>query len=325
MEVFYVSLLSLFVFLVTLSLNSLFFKKQSGLSGPLPPGKTGWPLIGESLDYLSCGRKGKPENFVFDRLAKYSSSVFKTHLFGEKAVVFCGAVGNKFLFSNENKLVEVWWPRSIDIVFHPSNETSPKGDGIQLKKMFPNFLKPEALQSYIGTMDDIGTKHFASSWENQDQVEVYPLSKNYTFSVAARLFVGLEDPTEVAKLFEPFVVLPAGLFSLPINLPGTPFSKSIKASNQIRKQLLAKIKQRKLDLADGKASPTQDLLSVMLTTSTEDGEFLSATNVADKILGLLIAGHDTTSTTCTMIAKYLAELPEIYEAVYKGLWLGFRR
>jgi cytochrome P450 family 26 subfamily A len=104
---------------------------------------------------------------------------------------------------------------------------------------------------------------------------------------------------------------------MPIDLPGTPFNRAIKASGFIRKELLKIIKQRKIDLAEGKASPTQDILSHMLLTCTDDGVYMNELDIADKILGLLIGGHDTASATCTFIVKYLAELPHIYEGVYK--------
>ena len=83
-------------------------------------------MIGENLEFLSTGWKGHPEKFIFDRMAKYSSNVFRTHLLGEKATVFCGAAGNRFLFSNENKLVQAWWPDSVNKVFLSSNQTSSK-------------------------------------------------------------------------------------------------------------------------------------------------------------------------------------------------------
>lgn len=78
------------------------------------------------------------------------------------------------------------------------------------------------------------------------------------------------------------------------------------------------IKQRKVDLADGKASPTQDILSHMLLTCDENGKYMAELDIADKILGLLIGGHDTASAACTFIVKYLAEIPEVYEGVYNG-------
>ncbi|KAG6431598.1 hypothetical protein SASPL_109677 [Salvia splendens] len=315
MELFYVSLLSAFVVAVSVSLHFLFSKPAA--SG-LPPGRTGWPVIGESLEFLSTGWKGHPEKFIFDRIARYSSSVFRTHLLGERAAVFCGASGNKFLFSNENKLVRAWWPASVDKVFpSSSSSSSSQEEAIKMRRMLPGFFKPEALQRYVGIMDHIARRHFADGWEGRKEVVVFPLTKSYTFWLACRLFVSVEDPAHVDRLGGPFEKLASGLISVPVDLPGTPFNKAIKASNFIRNELLAIIKQRKVDLSDGLASPTQDILSHMLLTSDESGKFMHELDIADKILGLLIGGHDTASSACAFVVKYLAELPEIYEGVYK--------
>ncbi|KAM7477442.1 hypothetical protein LguiA_025655 [Lonicera macranthoides] len=317
MEFFYISLLTLFVLLVSISFK-FFYKSESGTGAKLPPGKTGWPVVGESLEFLSTGWKGHPEKFIFDRMSKYSPQVFRTSLLGEKAAVFCGAAGNKFLFSNENKLVQAWWPASVDKVFPSSNQnhSSSKEEAIKMRRMLPNFFKPEALRGYIGIMDQITQRHFASGWDNKDEVVVFPLAKRFTFWLACRLFLSIEDPNHVEKFADPFDLLASGLISIPIDLPGTPFRRAINASNHIRKELTLIIKQRKIDLAEGKATPTQDILSHMLLATDEDGKFMTELDIADKILGLLIGGHDTASSACTFIVKYLAELPEVYDKVY---------
>ncbi|KAL3642848.1 hypothetical protein CASFOL_013663 [Castilleja foliolosa] len=315
MDFLYASLLSLFVFVI--SLHFIFYDKRNKPSS-LPPGRTGWPVIGESLEFLSTGWNGHPEKFIFDRISKYSSHVFRTHLLGSKAAVFCGAHGNEFLFSNENKLVQAWWPSSVDKIFPSSSQTSSsKEEAIKMRKMLPNILKPEALQRYVGLMDHIAGRHFSDGWENMDEVLVFPLAKNYTFWVACKVFLSIEDPSHVARLAEPFDLLTSGLISVPVDFPGTPFNKAIKAANFIRKELVEIIKQRKVDLAEGKASGTQDILSNMLTTSDENGMLMHELDIADKILGLLIGGHDTASSACSSIVKYLAELPQIYEGVYR--------
>ncbi|CAL5345064.1 unnamed protein product [Camellia sinensis] len=108
-----------------MKLHSLFYKPNSK-NLTLPPGSTGWPLIGETLDFLATGWRGHPEKFVFDRISNYSSYVFKTNLLGPQTVVFAGAAGNKFLFSNENRLVQAWWPSSVYKVFPSSTQTSSK-------------------------------------------------------------------------------------------------------------------------------------------------------------------------------------------------------
>ncbi|KAM0960193.1 hypothetical protein ACFX2C_025263 [Malus domestica] len=298
---------------VSLSLVVLLYRHRSQFTSEnLPPGNVGYPVIGESFKFLASGWKGQPEKFFFDRITKFSSQVFKTSLFGEQAAIFCGAACNKFLFSNENKLVAVWYPSSIQMVFPSSTETSKK----KFRKLIPKFMKPEVLQRYIGIMDTSARTHFADAWENKNQVQAFPLTNDYTFGLAVRLFLSLENPKEMEEIGHSIHLLNAGIISMPIDFPGTPFHTAIKSSKFIRDKLHKIIKQRKIDLAEGKASPTQDILSHMLLTCDEHGTSATELEIADWINGLLIAGHETTSATCAFIVKYLAELPHVYDAVY---------
>lgn len=125
-------------------------------------------------------------------MIKHSSEVFKTSILGESTVVFCGAACNKFLFSNENKTVVAWWPDSVNKVF-PNNSVGidSKEEAMRMRKMLPQFLKPEALQRYVGIMDTIAQRHFVSLWENKDQVTVYPLAKRFViyFSHACTIYL----------------------------------------------------------------------------------------------------------------------------------------
>ncbi|KAL2925659.1 Beta-amyrin 28-monooxygenase [Bienertia sinuspersici] len=186
-----------------------------------------------------------------------------------------------------------------------------------MRKLLPQFLKVETLKCYIGIMDIIAQRHFASGWENKDEIFVFPLAKRYTFWLACRLFLSVEDPDHIARFADPFHLLASGIISIPIDFPGTPFNKAIKAANIIRKELRMIINQRKIDLAEKKATPTQDILSHMLTVRDDNGQHMNEMDIADKILGLLIGGHDTASVVITFIIKYLAELPHIYNGVYK--------
>ncbi|XP_059637061.1 beta-amyrin 28-monooxygenase-like [Cornus florida] len=318
MQLLFLSLLLLITLCIALSLRILSPKPiQSGARKNLPPGKLGWPVLGETLEFLSTGRKGTPEKFIKDRTHKYSPDIFKTSLLGEPTMVLCGPSGNKFLFSNENKLVSAWWPRSVEKIFPSSLQTSTKNESMKMRKLLPGFLKPEALQNYVGIMDSIAKKQLETSWDFKKEVEVFPLAKHYTFAVACRLFLSIEDPKHIAKFSDPFHVLAAGVISLPINFPGTAFNRAIKAAEMIRKELLGIIKQRKSDLTEKKSSVRHDILSHMLTTTDENGQFMNEMDIADKILGLLIGGHDTASAAITFIVKYLAELPDVYNEVLK--------
>src|SRR5689334_14545252 len=54
------------------------------MTAPLPPGSTGLPLLGETLDFARNGF-----GFVAERVAKYGP-VFQTHMLGRHTVVISG-------------------------------------------------------------------------------------------------------------------------------------------------------------------------------------------------------------------------------------------
>lgn len=296
-----------------------FYSKKSQLATtkpPLPPGNTGWPFIGETLEYLSTSRNGVPEKFIADRRNNYSANVFKTSLLGEPMAILCSAEGNKFLFSNENKLVQSWWPGSVEKIFHNSESTTSTEESKRLRRILQGFLKPDALQKYIGVMDTVTKQHLNTHWTRKE-IKVHPLMRKYTFTLACRLLLDIEDPELIAKLENPFSLITAGFISLPINLPGTKLSLAIKASRELNEEIIDIIKQRRINLPE-KVSEKPDVLSLMLLDTDENGKFMNEREISNKIIGLLTGAHDTASITLVSIIKYLAELPEVYEQVLIG-------
>ncbi|RZC86177.1 hypothetical protein C5167_007363 [Papaver somniferum] len=313
------SLILLITSLCFIYLFSSSKKKSSDSIDPstYPPGKTGWPIIGETIKYVNAGRKGVPENFIQDRMEKYSKDIFKTSLLCETTAVLCGPAGNKYLFTNENKLVFAWWPRTIEKIFPPPSNISGQDEAKKMRRILPQFLSPETLRRHIPVIDRVVMQYLERDWDNKKQVTVYPLAKSYTFGLGCHLFLSIQDLSRIEELGKPFRYLVAGIFSFPIDLPGTAFNRGIKASKFIRNELSLIIKQRKIDLAEQKALPTQDILSHMLSSVDDDGNCMDELDIANKILGLLIGGFDATSATISFIMKYLAELPHVYYEVRK--------
>lgn len=292
-------------------------KDPSG-RGMLPPGSLGWPLIGESLNLLAAMKKGCPESFLKERVERYGDPrVFKTGMFGERTVVVCGKEGNKLVFSNENKLVNLWWPASVRGIFGTCILTCTGDDAKRMRKILLSFLDPDALSSYTATMDLITQSHISSLWHPGKELLVYPAIKLYTFELACRLFASIEDRDIITKLSKQFNVLLKGVISLPVYFPGTRYFQGVKAANASRRDLKIILRQRRLDLESKKASPSQDLLSHLLVTSDEQGKFLSEEEILNNILVLLFAGHDTSCSVISVLMKYLAELPHVYEQVLK--------
>ncbi|KAL7156054.1 hypothetical protein ABFS83_03G117400 [Erythranthe nasuta] len=303
--------------LIPLSLYLVSFLRKTGPteSKNLPPGSNGWPVLGENMEFALSG----PQQFVKERMQKHSPEVFRTSLLGEKMAVFCGAQGNKFLFTNENKLLTSWWPQSMKkaLLFPEFIESNLKEVSALKRSFHHDILKPEALKQYIPAMDSLARQHLDRDWLPNTVVKVFPLSKKYTFELACKLFLSLVDQEDIKKLSDPFTLVTNGMFSVPIDFPGTAYNGAIKGGKMVREELMRIITERRKEIVMNNETEGRDLLSKMLLVRDEDGNFMSEMEISNNIIGLLVASFETTSSAVTAVMNYLAGLPHIYRDVFK--------
>lgn len=301
---------------LALSLIFLLFKHTLSSGPKLPPGSFGWPILGETVEFLF----GNPDKFVGDRMRKYSSTVFKTKILGEKVAVFCGPAGNKFIFSNEQKLVTEWRPHSMQKLMRsyeanspPPPSANPNESKTKVLRQ-PGFLKPEALCRFMEQMDSTAQQHMKLHWEGQSKVLVFPLSKNFTLSLASKFFLGLNEHERITRLANEFDDVSLGLHSIPWKFPGTIFYNASRGAVAIRKALLSVIREKKEALASGARS--QDILTYMVAAADPAiGRMMPETEIADKMMGLLTAGYSTVAIAITFLMKFVGERPDIYEKI----------
>ncbi|KAL3510446.1 hypothetical protein ACH5RR_029847 [Cinchona calisaya] len=282
----------------------------------LPPGSMGWPLIGESLDYFSKLQQGQAYKFLTERWKKYSSNTFMTSLIGEPMVIICNAEGNKFIFSNEKKLVQLWWPSTISKIFSKSDDKSSNEHALTLHKMLHFILKGDGLREYVGIMDTVMKEHL-QIYRNCKQMKVGDISNRYLLTLSSNIFIGISDPGKIEKLAKQLKDVEAALVSMPINFPGTALNRAIKAYRLIIKDLSATIRQRRIDLSRHRSSSRKDFMSIMLSVKDDNGKFFCDDDINSHLAGLLLASYTTTRSTIFSIMKYLAELPEVYNFVLR--------
>ncbi|MBA0811786.1 hypothetical protein Gohar_025804 [Gossypium harknessii] len=290
-------------------------KPKSSSAKELPPGSLGWPIVGETLEFLF----GNPENFVFNRMRKYSPRIFKTKILGEETVVICGPEGHKFLFSNEQKLFTAFRLHSTQKLFRSyqsssaaSVQSSCDADSKKILRS-PGFLKPEALMRYLGKMDAITQQQMEKYWEKKDQVKAFPLAKTLTLTLACRFFLGIDEPERISRLVKSFDDITLGMHSIPLDFPGTAFYKANKAAAATRRELKEVIKEKKAAMVAGVAM--RDILCHMIVATDETGKYMAEAEIADKIMGLLVAGYSTVATAITFFMKYVGERPHIYAKI----------
>jgi len=268
----------------------------------VPPGKFGLPWVGETIQFLN------DKDFAKKRYQTYGP-LFKTRLFGQPTIVLKGDKANRFVIENENKYFTVTWPRSTTILLGPRALSTQTGnEHKQRRKILAKAFSPRALSSYIQTMEGI-TQQYFQSWENQKTFTWYPQIRDYTFDIAAKLLMGMDQGsnTELRYLFETWV---QGLFTIPISLPWTNFGRALDSRKKLLEQLDALIRERQK-----KSDPGNDALGILIQAEDEQGNQLSLEELKDQILQLLFAGHETLTSSLTSFCLLMAQRPDILQKV----------
>jgi retinoid hydroxylase len=265
-----------------------------------PPGSLGFPLIGETIAFLT------ERDFAIKRHERYGA-VFKTSILGQTTVLLQGADGNRFILANENNYFEATWPKSLKKLLGASSLSMQTGhQHSSRRKILAQAFQPRALSSYSDAMNVI-TASSLNEWVNQETLTWYPELRNYTLDIACKLLVGLDNGSK-SNLGYQYEIWAAGLFSFPVNLPWTAFGKALQSKDKLLTEIEKLILSRQQFPAQ---LQNQDALDLMLSARDDDGESLSLEELKDQVLTLLFAGHETLTSSLASLCLLLTQYPKV--------------
>ncbi|XBH81329.1 hypothetical protein VPH35_106913 [Triticum aestivum] len=276
----------------------------------LPPGSLGLPVIGQSLGLLRAMRGADGGNrWVQDRIDRYGP-VSKLSLFGTPTVLLAGPAANKFLFFSS--ALSTRQPRSVQRILGENSILDLHGaDHRRVRGALLEFLRPDMLKMYVGGIDAEVRRHVEENWAGRGTVTVLPLMKRLTFDIISALLFGLERGAVRDALAGDFAHMMEGMWAIPVNLPFTAFSRSLKASGRARRVLAGITQEKKASRCQpehgNKAPRSSDLITCLLGLTDGHGErLLSDEEIVDNAMVALIAGHDTSSILMTFMVRHLA-------------------
>ncbi|KAF5936632.1 hypothetical protein HYC85_024138 [Camellia sinensis] len=147
---------------------------------------------------------------------------------------------------------------------------------------------------------------------------VYSLAKTLTLSIVCQIFPGMENPDRIVRLVRYFNDVTLGLHSIMVNFPGTNFYRASKAADAIRRELMKVVRERRAAMVGGGGAMKQDILSHMIVVSDPTGKGIGEAEIADKMMGLLVAGYANVAVTISFFMKFVGESPDIYNKVLLG-------
>ena len=245
--------------------------------------------------------------------AKYGSAfMVNIPMFG-RAVVLSDPNEVKQLFTSPPELVDNF-EMNLGRVLGPGSFFALTGDEHkrQRKLLVPPF-HGRRLATYESIIEEEAAREMAS-WPEGREFATLESMMRITLNVILRAVFGAEgaELQELRELLPTFVKYGSRLAVLPISRerfgrlnPWVKFAKYRREYDGIVARLIAKAE------ADPQLDERNDILAMMLQSRYDDGTRMPHTQIADQLLTLLTAGHETTATTLAWAVERLRRHPEV--------------
>jgi cytochrome P450 len=264
------------------------------------PGDEGWPVVGRTLAVLA-----DPKGEVERMSAKYGL-IYRTRILGETSITMLGPEANELLLFDQNRLF-----------------SSAYGWGTILGRLFPRGLmlldfdehrlhrralsvafKSGPMKSYLAALD-AGISQRVAQWRQRPgEMLFYPAMKQLTLDLAATSFLGTGIGPDVADITRAFIdMVAASIAPIRQPWPGTQMARGVKGRARIVAYFSEQIPIRR-------AKGGEDLFSQLCRATHEDGALLSPQDIVDHMSFLMIAAHDTLTSSLTSFVAGLAANPQ---------------
>lgn len=292
---------------VSLWLVSQLWPRKNSVLSNLPGGSFGLPLIGETLKYMASMKTSNP-TFMSERRQKFGE-MFKSKLMGACCIITTKADTIKWVLAHEGKQFVTGYPKSFRKVLGEFTALSTHGEKWKSTRRFlVNSLRVELLKQRIPMIEKLVIENL-DSWSST--VSIREETKTLAFNVVAQYLLGsrLKSGPVNDSLRNDFYTLTEGLFTLPIPLPGTNFTKAIQARARIVETLERDVVSQPRPVGD--EDQYVDYMAHMRKDSTGLSEEMLLEHTRCHVLGMLFAGHETTACAMLYAVKYIMDHPRV--------------
>ncbi|EOY16689.1 Cytochrome P450 [Theobroma cacao] len=314
-------LIMFLLFLFVCSAFSLLYIWSSPKEMDGIPGSLGWPIIGESLSFLSdFSSPSGIFSFMNKRQQRYGK-VFKTFVLGRFTVFMTGREASKILLTGKDGMVSLNLFYTGQQVLGPTSLLQANGEAHKrLRRLIAEPLSIDGLKKFFHFINSQAIETL-DQWSGR-RVLVLEEASSFTLKVIGNMIMSLEPCGEEQEMFRAnFKLISSSFASLPFKIPGTAFHCGIKARDRMYAMIDSIIARRR----NGEVIQQDFLESLIMkhsrgTETGDDGNKLTDQQMKDNILTLLVAGHDTTTAALTWLIKFLGENPAVLEQLRDEHW-----
>lgn len=256
----------------------------------------GYPLIGNLPKFLR------------DPLANAQSleahgTIVRSRVFFE-TVTLLGPDANQFVLHDRegNFSSRGGWQYWIDAVFPGAVMAMDDPRHRAHRRIMQAAFRRSAMERYVQDMGPV-IEQVLAGWP-RGPMKFFPEVKALTLNIAARVFMGMALGPEADRMNRAFIDTVEASLAL-IRKPLPPFAmwRGVRA----RQFLVGLMRER---LPAKRASEGPDLFSQLCHAQGEDGERFTDEEVINHMIFLMMAAHDTTTSSLTTMVYCMATHPE---------------
>ncbi len=265
------------------------------------PGDDGIPFFGTTLAQLA-----DPHALTRKMVAKYGL-IYRLRSFGGRFVQMLGPDANELVMFDRDKVFssEQGWGPLLNLLF-PRGLMLMDFDHHRVhRKTLSVAFKPEPMKLYADALNQ-GIRERVAQWSGK-RMRFYPAIKQLTLDLAAASFLGIPWGPEAEKVNKAFVAMvqaSVGLVRVP--LPGTKMGRGVAG----RKFLIDYFGKQ---IAERRAGDGQDMFSQVCRATNDDGQLLSDGEIIDHMNFMLMAAHDTITSSASSMVMLLGQNPQWQE------------
>ena len=266
------------------------------------PGSYGWPVIGNTLAMLR-----DPVAFGHHMIGTYGR-IYRSNAFGNRTVMLMGADANELVLMDRDKLFssEQGWGPLLNLLFPRGLMLMDFEHHRSERRVLGVAFKPEPMKHYAHRLDQ-GIARAVADWSGRGEFRFYDAIKQLSLDLAADCFLGMELGAEAAKVKQAFVdEVQASVAPVRRPWPGTLMRRGVEGRRYLIELFEREVPKRR-------EAGGQDFFSHFCRATDDEGRPLSARAIADHMNFLMMAAHDTITSSATSLVMLLGRNPDWQE------------
>ena len=218
----------------------------------------------------------------------------------------CGAV-----LQNGDKAFVNGWELLVGPFFHRGLMLLDGAEHKQHRRILQQAFTRERIEGYTAALHPAVAREL-DTWRARSGFPAYPALKGLTLNLATQIFMGghrIADPAQLDRVNRAFIacVQAAGAI-LRTAVPGNKWHRATRGRAELERFLTEQ-------LPAARAAGGDDLFSVLTRVEDEDGTRFRDVDVVNHMIFLLMAAHETSTSTVSTAMYYLGRHGEWQERV----------